>query len=298
MFTRHKYIDSSKVDWTTIENPAASIKRDGAHFFLSFDSKGAPSFISRRPSVKGGFPDKTNRVPHLASFKAQELAGHTYSVELVHTGKVKTEDDNHARVSGILNSLPAKAIESQKEHGPVRAVLLDTINPPLQTYAQKMEHLNKVERIIGKSDLIFSPKVYTDLPSIVKLIDHTKNTGKEGVIVTSWTKPELHNPRVKIKHIDTYNLRVVGMEEEHDIHGKPKGSMGALILADATGKIVGKMGTGFTRDMRIDMWTHKSRVMNSLIQGKTFGQGGVDRSGKLRVLVYNGAADGECDTIS
>jgi hypothetical protein len=297
MYQRHSYKDSSESDWTQLKDPAATLKRDGAHYYMAFNDKGVPSFISRRESVKGGFPDKTNRVPHLADVKLPQYSGHVYSVELVHTGKTKSEDGNHARVSGILNSLPAKAIESQKEHGPVRGVLLDVINPPLTTYQDKINHLTQLEKEFNKPDLIFNPKIYKGIPAVVKLIDSTKKEGKEGIIVTSLTKPENANFRIKVKHVDTYNLRISGMEEEHDIYGKPKGSMGALLLEDSTGKPVGKTGTGFTRDMRKDFWNNKDKAKGGLVQVKTFGQGGVDKSGKLKVLVYNGAADGACDKV-
>lgn len=297
MYQRHKYKESEEYDWTQLKDPVATLKRDGSHFYMSFNDKGIPSFISRRESVKGGFPDKTNRVPHLADVKLPSYAGHVYSVELVHTGKHKSEDDNHARVSGILNSLPAKALASQEEHGPVRAVLLDVINPPLPTYAEKLKHLSELEKSFKKSDLVFTPEIHTGVQAVVKLIDRTKREGKEGIIVTSMTKPEPTNFRVKVKHRDTYNLRIRGMEEEHDIYGKPKGSMGALVLEDSTGKLVGKTGTGFTRDMRKDFWDNKKEATGSLIQVKTFGRGGVDKSGKLKVLVYNGAADGDCDKV-
>jgi hypothetical protein len=297
MFQRHKYKDSSEANWTDIKDPAASLKRDGGNYFMSFDSKGVPSYISRRKGVSGEFPDKTNRVPHLADVKLPQFAGHVYNVELVHTGHTKNENDNHAQLSGILNSLPAKALETQKELGPVRAVLLNVINPPLPTYAEKLDHMEEVQKAFGKPDLVFKDKIYTTRPEIIKLIDRTKAEGKEGIIVTSLTKPEPTNFRVKIKHKAMYNLRIVGMEEEHDIGGKPKGSMGALTLADSTGVVVGKCGTGFTRAMRKDFWDNRKKYMDSLVQVSTLGQGGVDRSGKLKVMVYNGTADGGIDRV-
>lgn len=292
MYQRAKYKEGVPLE--NLKDPAGSKKWDGAHFFMQLGETGSPSYISRRESVKGGFPDRTEKLPHLVKSLPQ-FAGNIYSVELIHTGHNTGQDaiESHPAVSGILNSLAPKAIETQKLTGPVRAVLLDVKSPSFETYGQKIEHLKTVEQAFGDSHLLFVPEIKIGLDNINKLVEDTKVRGEEGVIVTSMTAPESENYRIKLKHINTYNLRVVDIQQEVDISGKPKTSMGALVLADSTGRIVGKVGTGFSREQRIEIWKNPKAWLGKLIQVKAM----TPTANQIRSARYNGFADGNIDTI-
>ena len=291
MFERHKYLDTGA--WKDLKDPAGSIKYDGSHFYLNFNSEGKPSYISRRLSVKGTYPDRTVKLPHLSDVSLPELSGKAYSVELIHSGWDPEGKESHAAVSGILNSLPEKAIATQKVTGPVRAVLLDVIDPSFHTYKDKMEHLKIVESMFDKPGLVITPKIVIGHDNVHKLISDTENQGREGIIVTSWEKPETENPRFKIKHYGTYNLLVSGITQEYDIHGNPKESAGALILKDASGKEVCQVGTGLTRETRIDIWKNPKKWIGKLIQIRAM----PSTARRLRHPVYNGFADGELDLV-
>jgi len=295
MFERHKYVEPKKVDWQSVKDPHATPKFDGGHYFLSVQSDGSLKYYSRRESVKGGFPERSSQLPHLADKKLPQFAGHVFSVELIHTGHKKENKESHSTAGGILNSLTPKAIETQKEKGPIRAVLLDVINPPMRTFGDKLVHMNNFEKAFNKPDVLFVPKAATTPEQIVKLIQSSKAEGKEGVIVTSKTEPEESNPRIKLKHFDTYNLRPVKIIQEVDKFGKPKQSMGAIDCADASGRVVATIGTGFTREEREDAFKNPEKWLSDLVQVKTMGWGSV--GGKLRMPVYNGPADGDIDLI-
>lgn len=290
-YKRAKYKEN--VPWVDIPDPVATKKYDGSHFVLEVGPLGDPHFISRRESVKGHYPERTDKLPHLTSTPVPQLSGNVYSVELIHSGHSKDAKESHASCSGILNSLPPKAIETQARTGPIRAVLLDVVSPVFPTYQAKMEHLQEVQRAFNKPDLIFTPSVKIGKAEVQKEIERTKREGEEGVIVTSLTKPESENYRVKVKHKDTYNLKVVGITQEIDIHGTPKESAGALIVADGTGQVVANVGTGLSRDLRREIWLNKKAWMNKLIQVEAM----KTTARKLRSPVYNGDADGGLDTI-
>jgi hypothetical protein len=100
---------------------------------------------------------------------------------------------------------------------------------------------------------------------------------------------------LKIKHVDTFNLRVTKVLQEFDIYGKPKESMGALVVEDASGREVANVGTGFSRDERIQIWKDRLSWPGRDIQVKTLGT--VKVGGKLRAPVYNGMADGAVDLL-
>lgn len=298
-FPRAKYRDSAsggrRNDWTTIVNPVGSIKRDGAAFFMQVQPDGKLRYFSRRPSVNGGYPERTAQLDELTRPVLPQYAGNVYHVELVHTGHATPDEapDSHPVVSGILNSLPARALETQKEIGPVRAVMLDVIHPSLPTYADKLAHMAGFVSDTGMRGVFNVPSTKIGQPAIEQLIGDTKASGHEGVVVTSLTEPESTNTRIKVKHVDTYNLRVVGIIQEVDIHGKPKQSMGALTVEDGSGKIVGNVGTGFSREDRIRMFKDPSLVLGKLIQVKAM----PSTSRRLRAPVYNGFADGNIDTV-
>lgn len=295
MFPRSRYKSPSELGLNQIKDPVGTIKYDGAAFFMQIGADGSPRYYSRRQSVRGHYPDRTDQLPHLADVRLPALRGNVYHVELIHTGADRRNVESHPKVSGILNSLPPRAIETQRTTGPVRAVLLDVIEPSLPTYGDKLVHMKEVEKMVGKPDVFFAPEVAIGLPAIVRLTERTKKTGREGVIVTSLTQPEATNSRQKTKHVDTYNLKVIRVQQEIDIRGNPKESMGALVVADATGREVAAVGTGFTRDDRISIWKNRLNWIGREIQVKTFGT--VKEFGKLRAPVYNGLSDSHLDIV-
>src|SRR6266581_2114049 len=204
-YQRAKYFEgTSKLE--DIRDPVASKKYDGAHFVVLVGQDGSTRWISRRESVKGHYPDRTDKIPHLSSTKLPKFAGGIYPVELIHTGHDAQAEESHPAISGILNSLTPRALETQRLTGPVRAVLLDVKSPEFNTYGEKMEHLKQVENAFGDPSLLFTPELKIGLDNVKKLIEETKGKGQEGVIVTSMTRPESENPRAKIKHMNTYNL--------------------------------------------------------------------------------------------
>jgi ATP-dependent DNA ligase len=294
-YSRAKYKDSSISDWKTLKSPVASIKYDGAHDYVIVEPDGQLRFFSRRESVKGGNPEHTLKIPHLTDKKLPQFAGNTYSVEVIHTGHNKQNVERHNVLSGILNSKVERAVETQKQEGPIRAVLLDVKGDQFKTYRQKLLHMKEVEKAFGNPDLLYTVTPHITKESIVNLIDSTQKQGREGVIITDLDTPEINNPRIKLKHFQTHNLRVKGMTQEVDIHGNLKPSMGALILEDKTGKEVGQVGSGFTKKDREDAWKNPQNWTGNLIQVRSMGVGKED--GRLRHPIYNGEADGEIDTV-
>lgn len=292
MYPRHKYRDD--LNWYDLDQPVATKKYDGAHYFVPVGLDGSLRFFSRRESVKGGFPDRTDQLPHLTDKKLPQYAGHVYSVELIHTGHSSHDIESHPAVSGILNSLKEKAIQTQQQTGPVRAVLLDVINPTFNTYNDKINHLQQFEKDLGKPHLIFTPEYHVGKVAVRELIDSTRQLGEEGVIVTELKKQETNNPRIKLKNYQTYNLRIDGYEQEVDIKGNIKQAVGAYKLVDSTGRSVGTVGSGLSRHERIDAFLNFNNYRGKVIQVKCLG---ITSAGKLRQPTYNGLADGAVDKI-
>lgn len=291
---RAKFKDAKTADVVdNIKDPVGTVKHDGAAFFLHITRKDTPEYISRRLSVKGHHLDRTPKLPHLADFAAPEFRGATFHVELIHTGKDKDGVDNHAHLSGILNSLAPKAIETQKNTGPVRAVLLDVTNPKLPTFQDKLDYMKKFQETVGKPDLLYLPETKIGSKDIKQLSKDTKEKGLEGIIITSLSHPEESNVRHKVKHVDTYNLRVSKVTQLVDKNGTPKPMVGALVVEDSTGKEVANVGTGISREQRMEWWRNPHKIVKSLINVKAM----PSTARRLRAPVYNGEADGEIDKV-
>jgi hypothetical protein len=291
-YVRHKY---SENDWSHLENPVGTKKYDGAHFILTVQPDGKLTYHSRRQSVHGHYPERSEQLPHLNDKALPEFAGDQYAVELIHTGHEKTERESHPTVSGILNSKKDRAIATQADIGPVRAVLLDVKSPKLETYGDKIRHMLQFQNAYGKSDLLYAPEVAYGQDAINKYLNKITTEGGEGMIVTDLHAPENKNLRYKIKNYQPYNLKVKGLTQEIDISGKPKLSMGAAILVDATGRVVGKVGSGFDRKTRIEAWHAPELWNDKLIQVRAYPPS--IPGGQIRFPVYNGEGDSELDTV-
>lgn len=296
MYQRHHYKQITESDLVHHIGPdtVASEKYDGANFFLKINPDGSSNWISRRPSVHGGFPDKTDRLPHLAKIKfPKRYAGHIINVELIHTGNDPEAKDSHRLVSGILNSLGPRAADQQKLLGPVRAKMFDVVEPSFNTYKEKLEYMQGLEKAVGKPEILSTIKTYRP-DELDTLLQHTKDKDKEGIVLTSLTKPESDNPRLKLVHKQVHNLKVSRIIQEEDKNGNLKQSMGAVGVVDATGREVAAVGSGWSKAEREAFWKDPSLILGELIQVKSRGIA----TNRLRGPVYNGIADGQIDTVS
>lgn len=294
-FPRAPYKDTS-ADWGHVENPVASLKHDGASFYMTVGKDGGLRYFSRRRSVSGDLIERTSQLPQLTKNKLPQFAGNTYNVELVHTGHYRSNDvkEDHPRLSGILNSLPDKSIQRQKEEGPIRAILLDVVNPKINTYGEKLEHMSEVEKAYGHPDVLRNLSAKIGKDAIQDLINKTRERNQEGVIITSLTKPESENTRLKVKHVDTWNLKVKRINQEFDISGNPKKSAGSLTVVDSTGREVADVGTGFSRELRQQIWNNPNEWVGKEIQVKARNPS----RHRLIAPVYNGEPDGTMDKVA
>jgi hypothetical protein len=292
---RHKYKEIK--DYSSIlkiPDVVSSRKYDGAAFWIYIDKSGRPHFISRRPSVTGKPIERTAQLPHVSNVTLPEFADHVLYSELIHTGHEGIEGkEKHNTLSGILNSGLEKSLARQDAEGPVRVVLTDMKHPGKGTYAEKRETLERIAKAWGKPDLVRTAQWQEGAAEARKLIDSSEKAGHEGIILTSDSLPEHTNPRYKVKHFGTYNLRVSGMQQERDVHGNPKESMGGLHVTDARGREVATVGTGFTKEERAQAWRNPEQWVGKLIQVKAM----PSTARRLRAPVYNGEADGEIDAV-
>lgn len=94
------------------------------------------------------------------------------------------------------------------------------------------------------------------------LYKHGRSTEREGGLV-------------KLKRFEDAEAAVMGFEEEVDKHGKPKGTLGALVAVNTHGTAF-NIGTGFTAAQRRDFWKNRQSLYGKLVTYKFFNHGVVE----------------------
>ena len=109
-------------------------------------------------------------------------------------------------------------------------------------------------------------RICHDLDEIMSYYDQILNKGYEGIIVRHFEAVykrarSTFMMKFKPKKDDWYG--VVGVQEEIDKHGTPKGTLGAIICMGDDGTRFG-VGTGLTRDQRAELWSRKHKLLGGL----------------------------------
>lgn len=99
-------------------------------------------------------------------------------------------------------------------------------------------------------------RIASTLDEIKCILDEYYSMGYEGIVARHPDAPytRRRSPYVmkwKPRKSDTYTI--IGYEEEHSIHGEPKGALGSLTVQDEEGRIF-SVGTGFSQSAREDLW--------------------------------------------
>jgi len=105
-----------------------------------------------------------------------------------------------------------------------------------------------------------------NLGEILSYYDQLLNKGYEGIICRHIDALYVRRRntfimKFKPKKDDWYN--VVGVQEEIDKYGIPKGTLGAIICMGDDGTRFG-VGTGLTRDQRAELWSRKHKLLGGL----------------------------------
>jgi DNA ligase-1 len=108
------------------------------------------------------------------------------------------------------------------------------------------------------------------LDDVMRTYDKLMELGYEGIIVRHLNAPyEIKRStwvmKFKAKKEDDYEI--VGYQEEIDKEGNPKGTLGAVICKSGDGNFF-SVGTGFSKDERIDLWLSKEGLVGKTLKVK------------------------------
>lgn len=254
-----RYIDDH--DWV------ASAKLDDAHNLFLMPASGEPiRVVSYREAKRNetGLIDHTAKIPSLHGVKTpKELRGTILrgGIYAMHPETGKATDAQH--IAGMLNTNVWKSREKQQRHGELIPVIYDVVqhkgkNMENAPYAEKLHVLE----LAAKHLPVELPRMAVTPEAKRQLIAEMKAgqipETQEGVVFWNMAKS---TPAVKAK-----------FRKDHDVHirgffpgeGKYRGhAVGGFTFSHtADGPIVGRVGTGLSDDLRIDMSSNPDKYLN------------------------------------
>ena len=244
---REEYLSSS--DWV------AEPKLDGSRYMLYLDEDGAVHLYSRRD-----FPriDKALNLPHVAKRYAG-LEGTVLDGEVLANDAEKLGD-----TTGIMNSLPAKAVARQETEGKLVYHVFDCLFWKGNDIRQKPLCFRRAAAQMA-IDLMENPHVVLVPQTDDKdgLFRRIVGAGGEGTVLKNLNSPYGVN-WVKNKRVADFSVVISGYKPGQ---GKYAGSLGAVAVSvEKDGKLV-EVGfaSGRTDAERDDIWKNRETYLGRVV---------------------------------
>lgn len=258
---KYKEIAPDKVDVTDASHLMMA-KIDGAHNTFRLDAGGPVRVFSYRPTERdSGIIEHTHRfVPGLTARVPNHLDGLVLRGELFaadpHTGRAREAVETGA----VLNSGVWKSRDTQ-QHSPLRAIVFDVARRKGQDvesipYQEKLDILQKVHKALPFLEL---PPMASSTKEKVTLLNRIRTgqepTTREGVVL--W--PLQGGAPIKAKFKPDHDVYVREIFPEQGARGEMAG--GFAYSWSPTGKIVGRVGTGFNHELKKDMLANPEKYI-------------------------------------
>lgn len=265
-------------DIKNVQNYIPLHKLDGAAF-IGVVNPGGISLTSAQKSVAGELIPREHNVPHIRDTRVPELKGTVLKGELWHPLGFNT-------LSGILNSHPSNAVQTQYDMGKAFFAPYDIVKMPDGRDGKDVPFHEKI-RVL--QDIVKKLKnKYITLPGFaIKNKDEFEkkllgNTEYEGIVYRHATDTKA--PTYKVKNWHDYDLRV---KRVIGGAGRLSDSVGALQLEDAAGRIVGNVGSGLSDMLRKKFSNDPQAIIGKIVKVKSM-KPLID---KLRAPVFMGLSD-------
>lgn len=227
-------------------------KIDGAHAVLLLEKGKYPRIISYRKSKRNatGLIDHTHKFPGLPHKKVPAGLAGTYRGE-IYLAK-KGVPIAPAKIGGVLNSKTDKSLETQKSQRlKIKLALFGVDEDKRRKLIEFLgDHLEGIETARGTS---------AKKKLLEKIKNKTHGLTEEGVVIVDKDtgKPFKFKLRpdfdVHIRHILPGGGKYTG-----------RAAAGFAYSLTPKGDIVGKVGTGFTDKIRIDMWENPEKYVGKV----------------------------------
>ncbi len=142
------------------------------------------------------------------------------------------------------------------------------------TWAERRQELENIfvdgpGRWLGYFELL--PVLYrgTDASMVTKLLNEAIAAQQEGVMLNLVDEPYQFSRTwslMKVKKMQTMDLEIIGFEEGE---GRLAGTLGAILVRYKNGNIV-KVGSGFSDDIREQIWEHQLHYSGKIVEIQYF----------------------------
>ena len=162
-----------------------------------------------------------------------------------------------------ITSITSRTINLHPNHLNMEFHVFDIVDCS-KTQLDRLNTLLSLKSLFKKCSHIHISPFYisTDLEWVMRTYDSYISEGYEGIIVRNIDAPyerkrSIWVMKFKPKKEDEYEI--LGYEEEVSIEGTPKNALGSLTLKSGDGRVF-KVGTGFSRDTRKELWETKENL--------------------------------------
>lgn len=109
----------------------------------------------------------------------------------------------------------------------------------------------------------------TDTSKITEILEDEVANGEEGIMINICDAPyefKRTNSLLKVKKMNTLDLEIIGFEEGE---GRLAGTLGAILVRYKNGNVV-KVGSGFSDELRKQIWQHPIRYHGAIVEIQYF----------------------------
>jgi DNA ligase-1 len=268
----------------------AEVKMDGSHELLHINEHGIRLTSHRVSKRDGMLIEHSDKVPHLRDIRVPGYDGTVMHGELWHPKGANF-------VAGVLNSSVARARHLQQQHGPLRVKVFDLktvggINCETQSYGERRLMAMAIIAMADTEHIHYIRGTRSNFGAFYERVNEGrefryKNHPSDGVVLKRMGASYKESPWYKVKPVDDHDLTVVGVTEEHSVHGEPKGSLGALVVETPEGKRV-NVGSGFTRTQREWLWEHREELPGEVAMVRFHARDGQKWTGPRFVNLHPG----------
>lgn len=294
----YKEVDPENVSFDD-DDQIMSPKIDGSHVLFDINPGEQVRVFSYRPAEREtGLINHTYRVPRLINKRApDDVPSMTLRGELWGQKNERNEPLPANRLGGILNSNVWKSRAKQNEEGEIIPSVFDVVEYDNQhvedaPYDEKERILRTAVNRIDELDKPDEAKTQDDKESLYDEIRHGDHPEtREGVVL--WNRSSGEDP-IKVKFKPQYDVRVENIFDARD-GTKYEGSHAGGFEFSWPGeneKVVGRVGTGFSDELRQDMKENPSRYEGLIAKVEAIEQyadsDNPDKPGALRAPSFAG----------
>lgn len=253
------------------ENTVLEPKIDGAHNIFELHSDNINRIYSYKDKKGDDIAiDHTHQVPILRdAVVPKELDGTLLRGEIF----AKDLEGNilpSTSIAGLLNANPIKSRLKQKEIGFLEPRIFDIVsykgdNVEDDGYRDKLKMLKNIEKIVPEmkmSEVAYSPGEKKKMFDKIKNDQHPDT--REGIILWDLNKSK----PIRAKFKDNYEVYIRKIFKAESKSGKDFAG-GFEFSWTPRGKVVGRIGTGFTAALRKDMWENPNEYVGRIARVKS-----------------------------